>query len=169
MHLITVTQWPFWLHRCMLVKNCSHHVCYKNWGAVEKIPVYSIVNNWCEPHIVNSPPPLPHPERGHSTAKIKQIYIVLLISPQRTKAKGIALPSTVNGCSPSPLRTRGTGVWTWHHTNPLSYVASGAKPVHVQPRKQSSQNAAACTTMPLDICTACVFRSIYFFLGNYEN
>lgn len=97
------------------IKNCSYHICYKNWGAVEKMSVYSITNNWCEPHIVNSPPPLPHPEIGHSTAKIKYIYIVLLIHPRRTKAKGIAFLSTEDGCSPSPLQTPGTGLWAWHH------------------------------------------------------
>lgn len=125
------------------------------------------MNNWCEPHIVNSPPPLAHPERGHSAAKIKQICIVLLIHPQRAKAKGIAVLSTEDGCSPSPLQTPGTGLRAWHHTNPAMWLLEQNQVMFSQERR-SAKNAAACTTMPLDTRTACVFRSNSFFLRNYE-
>lgn len=130
----------------MLVKNWSYHLCYKNWGAVEKISVYSIMNNWCEPHIVNSPPPLPHPEREHSAVKIKQIYIVLLIHPQRAKAKGITLLSTADGCSPSPLQTPSIGGWAWHHTNPAMWLLEQNQVMF------SQESRAAKMQLPVPLC-----------------
>lgn len=151
----------------MLVKNCSYHICYKKLRCSRENYLCNIMNNWWEPHIVNSPPPLPHPETGHSIAKIKQICIVLLIQPQRTKAKGIALLSTEDGCSPSPVQTPGTGVWAWHPTNPAMWLLEQNQVMFSQ-ESRSAKNAAACTTMPLDTGSACVFRSNSFFLGNCE-
>lgn len=130
----------------LLVKNHSYlpHMLQKLRCSKEN--VYSIANNWCEPHIVNSPPPLPHPEIGHRAVKIKQIYIVLLIHPQRTKAKGIALLSTEDGCSPSPLQTPGTGIWTWHHTNPAMWLLEQNQVMF------SQESRAAKMQLPVPLC-----------------
>lgn len=166
MHLFTVTQCPFWLHfTWMQVKNCSYHIRYENWGAVEKISVYNIVNNWCEPHIVNSPPPLPHPDRGHSAAKIKQIYIVLLIHQKGSRPR--ALLSHPQWMAALPAHSRHQAQ-EYELGTTLTQLCGFWSKTRSCPAKKAEQPKCSCHCALRYLYCLC-FQVKIFFLGYYEN